>query len=69
MPFTIPEAADLLELDPGYLSSYCSQRNIGKKRGRDRWLSDEDLLRVKNRPKRGQRGKSKKSLQNSATKA
>jgi hypothetical protein len=65
MPFTISEAASLLQIQPKTLSVYCSQRKIGVVKGSMRILSDDDVLRIQTRPKRGQRGKSKKSLEKS----
>lgn len=62
MPFKIREAAALLNMEPSYLSVYCCQRNIGTVEGRERVLSDADVMRIKNRPKRGVRGPAKKSL-------
>lgn len=63
MPFRIRDAAVLLNMDLRYLSTYCCQRNIGTIDGRDRVLSDADIMRIRNRPKRGVRGPSKKTLE------
>lgn len=65
MPFKISDAAELLNMTPRYLSVYCCQRNIGTVKGRERELSDVDILRIKSRPARGVRGPSKKNLKNS----
>lgn len=47
--YSIPEAAGMLGMAKGYLSTYCSEREIGTKKGRDRWLTEAEIEKIRNR--------------------